>query len=82
MLVDKKATEAARKRHARGVRHLNELFGFSLNKVSLVAHTGRALPDKASRRVWREWRDKTFPRRVKDRKRRKMQKQSRRKNRG
>lgn len=72
MKVDEKATARARELHAAGERTLDRLFGFTFAKASLNPQTGRRIGNRAERRAWREWRDKTFPARVKRRRRRKL----------
>jgi len=79
--VATKATKAARTRHAAGTKRLGELFGFTQAKASLNPQTGRAIPDRKVRRVWKAWRDETFPARVHRRRRRKLARASRKRNR-
>lgn len=81
MNIDTRATKTARSRHARGIRILDSYFLFTPTKAPLNAQTGRALESKRDRRIWRKWRDETFPKRVQRRKRRKIANASRRRNR-
>ena len=78
MKVDERATKAARQRHARGMRVLDALFGFAPAKAPLNAMTGRAIPEKKAKRIYRAWRDETFPARVKRRRRRKLANETKR----
>lgn len=81
MKVDEQRTKQARKAQERGMKVLDVLFGYSLYRAPINSMTGRALETKKDRRTYREWRDSNFPARVKRRRRRKIEKASRRKNR-
>lgn len=81
MKVDKALTKRAQERHARGVKVLDILFGFTAAKAPLNTHTGRALKSRKDRLTWRKWRDGTWPKRVKARRRRRIANESRRRNR-
>ncbi len=81
MKVDEQRTKAARKQQERGIRILNYFFGYTIYRAPLNPMTGRAAETPQDRRVWREWRDSTFPARVKRRRRRRIEKASRKKNR-
>lgn len=89
MRIDEKATAEARARHEYGIRVLDLLFGWEECKAPLNPQTGRAIttgrgtiPDRRARRIWREWRDSTFPGRADRRRRRREQRESLRINRG
>lgn len=81
MRVDEPATKVARAKQRFGIAVLNLLFGFTPMHAPLNAQTGRSIAEKSARRIWREWRDETFPPRVKRRRRRKLANESRRRNR-
>lgn len=79
--INEKATKAAQAKQALGIQRLNEYFDYTPAKAPLNHFTGRVDPDRKVRRIWREWRDSTFPARVRRRKRRKMARVSRKANR-
>ena len=77
MKVDKERTKIARAKHAAGIARLNELFGVSNTKIPFNPQTGRAFADKKTRRLWREWRDSTFEKRIRRRRQRSLARASR-----
>ena len=82
MKVDEKATRAARDRQVAGARVLDELFSFTSAKDPFNPQTGRVISaDRIVRLRWRQWRDSTFPVRVRRRRRRQLARASRKRNR-
>lgn len=80
--VDKRATKAARDRQAAGFKALDEFFAYTPAKAPFNPQTGRAISaDPKIRLRWRQWRDSTFPARVRRRRRRKLARASRKANR-
>jgi hypothetical protein len=83
MRIDKKATKAARERHAEGIKELDKLFRINPSLIPFNLQTGRSVGvTKIDRLRWRQWRDLTFPARVRRRRRRKAARASTRRNRG
>ena len=80
MRVDERATAEARRRQEYGIRILNAIFAYDPIRAPLNIQTGRALPDRKARRIWRGWRDSTFAGRAERRRRRKTARESRRRN--
>jgi hypothetical protein len=82
MKLDKKATDAARKRHAEGIEELDKLFRINPSLMPFNPQTGRAVGEtKIDRRRWKQWRNLTFPARVRRRRRRKIARASTQRNR-